>query len=111
MFGGGEGVGVGGVHDQHAGLGGGFGVDVVHADAGAGDGLELTGIGQFSGLDFDARANNHAIEIADDFGQFAGFPLLLDGQFHVWLGLENGQTFGRKRIGNKNIEHGVTLRE
>ena len=108
VFGGGDGVGVGGVHDQDAGFGGGFDIDIVHADTGAGDGLKLAGIGEFVFFDLDAGADDHAVVLPQDFGEFAGLPFFLDGEFDVRLGFEDGETLGRERIGHKNVEHGGT---
>ena len=70
VLGGRERGGLGGVHHQDALGGGGFEIDVVHAHAGPGDGLELAGVVQNFGGDFRARADDQRIVFADDRGQF-----------------------------------------
>ena len=109
MFCGGDGVGVGGVHDEDAGLGGGIDIDVVDADAGAGDGLEFAGpppvAGEFGAADLNAGADDDAVVVAEDASEFAGLPLFLDGEFDVGLILEDGEAFGGERVSYKNVKH------
>ncbi len=75
VFGGGDGVGVGGVHDENAGFGGGFDIDVVDADAGAGDGFEFAGFAEIEIGTFDAGADNDAVIVAEGGGEFRRVPI------------------------------------
>ena len=50
-----------GVDHQHAAFGGGVDVDVVQADPGAGDDLELGGRGQHLGVDGGGRAHQQRV--------------------------------------------------
>ncbi len=63
MFGGGQGVAVGGVHDRDAARRGGLDVDGVHAGAGAADHLQAAGIRQRIGGDRRGRTHQHGIGI------------------------------------------------
>src|SRR5439155_12045837 len=56
-----DGVAAGRVHDHDAAASGGGDVDVVHADAGANNGLEPAGILQQFGGDACAAADDHAV--------------------------------------------------
>src|SRR5262249_26214109 len=63
------GVALGRVDDQDPLLAGGLDVDVVHADPGAPDDLELAGGGQHRGRDLGRRAHTQSVVAADDRGQ------------------------------------------
>jgi hypothetical protein len=105
VLGGGDGVGVGGVHDEDAGLGGGFDIDVVDTDAGAGDGFEFAGVGEFGSADLDTGTDDDAVIVAEDFGEFAFFPLGDDGEFDVGLGLEDGEAFIGEFVCDEDFKH------
>ena len=64
-LGGGDDVGGRGVDDHDAGLGGGLDVDVVEADAGAGDDLELLGGGERLGVDLGGGAHEDRVDVGD----------------------------------------------
>ena len=64
-LGGGDDVGRRGVDDHHAGLGGGGDVDVVQADAGAGDDLQLAGGGDGLGVDLGRGADQDRVDVGD----------------------------------------------
>ena len=65
QLGGGHDVGGRGVDDHHAGLGGGGDVDVVQADAGAGDDLELLRRGDGLGVDLGGGADQDRVHVGD----------------------------------------------
>jgi hypothetical protein len=53
------------VDDHHAGLGGGLHVDVVQADAGAGDDLQLLRGGERLGVDLGGRPDQDGVDVGD----------------------------------------------
>ena len=58
-----------GVHDDHAAGGGGFEIDVVDADAGAADNLEVGGgVEEFLGY-LGVGADGEAVVLADDLAE------------------------------------------
>ncbi|GAA3217773.1 hypothetical protein GCM10020256_21190 [Streptomyces thermocoprophilus] len=61
---------VGGVDDHHAGLGGGGDVDVVEADAGSRDDLQLVRGGDRLGVDLGGRADEDGVDVGDGRQQF-----------------------------------------
>ncbi|GAA3130434.1 hypothetical protein GCM10017687_52300 [Streptomyces echinatus] len=65
QLGGGHDVGGRGVDDHHACLGGGGDVDVVQADTGPGDDLELVRGGDGLGVDLGGRADQDRVHIGD----------------------------------------------
>ena len=82
VLGRGDGVAVRRVHHHDAAGGGGFDVDIVHADAGAADDFQVGGgVEQFLG-DFGGGADGEAVIVADDGAQVgggeAGFQIDLD---------------------------------
>ena len=64
-LGGGDDVRGGRVDDHHTALGGGPDVDVVQADPGARDDLELLGRGQRLGVDLGGRPDQHGVDVRD----------------------------------------------
>ena len=70
MFGGGDRVAEGGVHDDHALFGRRRDVDVVHTDAGAADHFQVRGIGQKLFGHLGGGANREAVILVNDLGQF-----------------------------------------
>ena len=80
VLGGGDRVAERRVHHDHALGGGGRDIDVVDADAGAADHLEVLGLLQELGGDLGGRADRQPVELADQLGE-----LLLVG---AELGLE-----------------------
>ena len=67
---GGDDVGGRGVHDHHAGLGGRLDVDVVEADTGAGDHLQLLGGGEGLGVDLGRAAHQDGVDVGDGGQEF-----------------------------------------
>lgn len=70
-LGGGDDVGGRGVHDHHAGLGGGGDVDVVETDTGARDDLQLLGGGDRLGVHLGGGADEDRVDV-DDRGEQLG---------------------------------------
>ena len=68
----GDGVGAGGVHDDDAAVGGGVGVDVVYAYAGAADDAELGGGLEELGVGLDGGADDEGVGV----GEFGGEAVL-----------------------------------
>ncbi len=73
VFRGGDRVAARGVHHDHAVVGGGRAVDIVHADSRAADGLEVFRGSEYFGGDLGIGADDQAVVVADDFQQFIGF--------------------------------------
>src|SRR5690606_31254880 len=67
MLGGGDGVAEGRVHHDDAAARGGGDVDIVDADAGAADHLEVGGGSDQLLRDLGGRADGEAVILADDF--------------------------------------------
>src|SRR5690606_21621385 len=65
VLGGGDDVGRRRVHDHHAGLGGGLDVDVVEADAGAGDDAQGLGVLEHLGGDLRGAAHDQRVHVPD----------------------------------------------
>ena len=104
VFCGGEGGGLGGVHDEDAFFGGGGEVDVIDADAGAGDALEVAGVLEAFGGDFSAGAYDEAIVGGDGGGEF----VFLEADFGVEVdaGLfEVIEAFGGEFVGDENTHN------
>ena len=82
MFGGGNGVAAGRVHDDHAALGGCLHVHVVHADACAANDAELLGRGEHLAGDLGLTANRNGLDIGDGGKQIGAFQAvtLFNGQ-------------------------------
>ena len=98
----------GGVHDDDAARRGGGHVDVVDADAGAADHLEVLGVGEQLLGDLGGRADGEAVVVADDFGQLflvlAEIGLVVDLDAVVLEDLDGG---GGQLVGNENARsHG-----
>src|SRR5207249_3191216 len=70
VLGGADGVSAGRVHDDDAAAGGGGHVDVIDADAGAGDGPQLAGVVEQVGGDLGAAADDAAVGGAEGGAQF-----------------------------------------
>src|SRR3712207_2303459 len=85
MLGGGDAVPERRVHYHDAARGGGRDVDIVHADAGATDHLQILGVVEQLGRRLGRRADGEAVIIADDGGKlvrsFAGDLVYLDPAF------------------------------
>ena len=78
LFGRGEDVGLGGVHDHHAQFGGLGEVDVVEADPGpSNDQQVLTGL-EGRGVHLGGRANDQGVRAAHRFDEFLGREADLD---------------------------------
>ena len=86
VLGGGDGVAVGRVHDHDAVRGGRLDVDIVDADAGAADDLQLLGLGQNLGGDLGGRADGQALVVADDGAQLGGLQAGLEIDVAAALG-------------------------
>ena len=82
VLGGGDCVAAGGVHDNHAVLGGSLDVDIVDTDSGTADDLEVLGGLENLGSDLGLAADDQPVELWDDLDQFilleAGFDDHLD---------------------------------
>ena len=90
-----------GVHHHHAGLGGGFEVYVVHADARSADDDEASGVGQDVGGDLDLAADEKGVVFADHACQLFGRqPDLL---VNVVVGTEDFEALLREGLGNKDL--------
>ena len=104
VFGGGDHVAERRVHDDHTFFRCGVFVDVVGADTGAGDNLEVGRVGEDRFGYFGRRADGKAIIIADDSGQFffvfAQVGLEVDFDAAVFEDLNGG--FGQA-VGNENF--------
>ena len=94
------------VHHDDAARGRGRNVDVVDADAGAADDLQLRRpLEQLRG-DLGRRADRKAVIVADDPGELVLVEPGLDVDLDAAL-LEDGDGGGRKLVGNENARsHG-----
>mgnify|MGYP000299380177 CR=1 FL=1 len=91
---GGDGVAVGRVHHHHAGGGGRFHVDIIDADAGAPDHLQIRGGGEDLFRHLGVGTDRKAVIVLDDRQQFlgleAGFDVDIDAAiFEDFDGLLN----------------------
>lgn len=78
MFRRGDRVAAGGVHDDDTVFGGGLDIDVVDADSGAADDLEVLGGLEDLGGDLGLAADDQAVELGDDLDQFILLEARLD---------------------------------
>ena len=83
VFGGGNGVSAGGVHDDDALPRGRLAVDVVHADAGPGDRPQALVSLQGVGGDFHAAAADGAVGFEEGLSQVLAFQAGADDDFDV----------------------------
>src|SRR5581483_9957302 len=105
VLGGGDGVAVGRVHDDHALGGGGLDVDVVDADAGAAHHLEAVGGSKHLLRHLGGRAHGEAVVALDGFLEL----VLAQAHFHVRLDaalLEHGDGGGGELVGDEYAGHG-----
>ena len=65
MFGDGDGIAAGSVHDEHTGGGGGVKIDVIDADASAADDAELGRLRENVRVDFDGAAHEQSVAITE----------------------------------------------
>ncbi len=93
------------VHHHDAQAGGGTGIDVVSADAGADDGLEAVIAFQGIGRDFDAATANGAVELGQRRAE--GIPFETGAHFvaDAGGGIQHGQPFGGNRVQNNDFGH------
>ena len=98
MLGGGHGVAGGGVDHGDAGAGGGFQVDVVHTDAGAGDDLQLLASLDYVAVDLGLAADHQGLVAPHGVQQLGGLHARLD--VYVGPGFEEGDTLGAYWVGN-----------
>ena len=92
VLGGGHGVAGGRVDHGDAGAGGGVEVDVVHADAGAGDDLQLLAGFDYVAVDLGLAAHHQGFVATDGLQQLGGLHARLDVYFGP--GLQQGDSFG-----------------
>ena len=86
VLGRGDGVAERRVHDHDAVRGRRLDVDIVDADAGAADDLELLGLGQHLGRDLGRRADGQALVVADDGAQLGRLQAGLEVDVAAALG-------------------------
>ena len=95
------------IHDDDALGGGGRDIDIVDADAGAADHLQVLGIGQNLRRHLGGRADGEAVVIADDLGELvlvlAEIGLEIDLDAAILEDLHGG--FGES-VGDENFGHG-----
>ena len=107
VLGGGDRIAERRVHHDHAGGGGGRNIDIVDADAGAADDLQvLRGLDDIGG-DLGRRADGDAVILIDDLEQF----FLAQSGLHVGFDaalLEDGDGGGRQFVGDQNLGHGTS---
>ena len=108
-LGGADDVGGRRVDDHHAGLGGGLHVDVVQADTGAGDDLQLLRGGQRLGVHLGGAADQDGVDVGDGREQFGavgavGVPDLEVGAERLDGG--RGELFGDQDDGPGYVSHG-----
>ena len=107
VFGGGDGIAERRVHHDDAARGRRRNVDIVDADAGAPDDLQILGIFEDLGRHLGGRANGEAVVIADQRGEFLlvlaerGLEIDLDAAI-----LEDLHGGGRQSVGDENFGHG-----
>ena len=108
QFGGGDDVGGGRVDHHDAGLGGGLDVDVVEADAGAGDDLEVLGGGDGLGVQLGGGADEDRIDVGDRREQLGTVGAVGLPDFEVRAkGLDRG---GRKFLSEEYYRFGACHR-
>ena len=106
VLGGGDRVAERRVHHDHAAGGRGRDVDVVDADAGAADHLQLFRLLENFRRHLGGRADRQAVVVADDFGELVlvlaevGLEIDLDAAI-----LENLHGGGRESVGDENVGH------
>ena len=113
MLGGGDGIAEGRVHDDDALRRGGGNLDIVDADAGAADHLQVRGLFEDLGRHLGGGADGKAVIIADDGGELilvlaeVGLEIDLDAAI-----LEDLHGGGGQGIGNENAGsgHGAPLK-
>ena len=107
VLGGGDRIAERRVHHDDAARGGRRDVDIVDADAGAADHLQVFCLFEDLGRHLGGRADGEAVETADQFGKLVliltetGLEIDLDAAI-----LEDLHGGGRKRIGDENFGHG-----
>ena len=104
VLGGGDRVAERRVHDDHAAGGGFLHVDVVDADAGAADHLEVGGLGQHVLGDLGGRAHRQTVVVADAGHQLVGLHAGLEVHLDAAI-LEDLDGGGRQFVGNENLGH------
>ena len=105
VLGGGDRVAERGVHHHDAGGGGGGDVDVVDADAGAADDLQVLGGGDDVLVGLGGRADGEAVVVADDLDQLVLGEAGLDVGVDAAL-LEDVDGGGAKLVGDEDAGHG-----
>ena len=108
VLGGGDGIAERRVHDNDAARRGGGNVDIVDADAGAADHVQVLGGFEDLGGDLGRRADGEAVVIADDRGELV--LVLAERRLKIDLDaalLENGDGGGRQGIRNEHTRRHV----
>ena len=107
MLGCGDGIAERRIHHDDALGGGGGNVNVINADTGAANHLQVGGIGQNFVRDFGGRANGQPVIIADDFGELVFILAQIGLEIDLNAALfKNSNGGGGKGIRNKNAGHG-----
>ena len=105
VFSGGDGIAEGGVHDHDPLRSRSRNVDIVHADAGPADDLQIDAGGQDILVSLGGRADGQTVIVADDLQQFflgqAGLHIGFDAAL-----LEDVDGGGRELVGNEYAGHG-----
>ncbi len=105
-FGGGYGISAGGIHDHDAVLGSGFDVDIIDADAGAADDLEVGGGFDDCAGDFGFGADDEGGYVLEEGQQFCFRQAFgEDGDFELRAFLESGNTFRRDGVADENVHN------
>jgi hypothetical protein len=86
VFGDRDGVGAGSVHHGDTVAGGGFELDVVHANTSAADHAQLPGVLEQSGIDENCRADDQGISVFELFDELFFFCDLV-GSYNVPAGV------------------------
>ena len=105
MLGGGDRVAAGGVHHDHAAFRGGLDIDVIHADAGAADDLEVGGGGDELCGDFCLAADDERGELGDDLEELVFLETGLHGYVQFPGAAELGDATVGYGIGYKNFRN------
>jgi hypothetical protein len=108
VFGGGDRVAERRVHHDDAARGRRRDIDIVDADAGAADDLQVLGLFQDLRRHFGGGADGKAVVIADQFGKFVF--VLAEGGLEIDLNtaiLEDLHGGRRQSVGNENFGHGI----
>ena len=82
MLGRGDRVAAGGVHNDHAVLGGGFHVDIVDADSGAPDDLEVLRRLKDRGRHLGLATDDQPVELGDDVDELCLLEAGVDDDLH-----------------------------